>query len=69
MKMSLYSILDNFMTTADVAEYFNVSERRASALIKNRHERFGIGRRWGKFWVVHRDHVDLLTPDKKYRAR
>jgi len=56
------------MTAADVAEHFGVSERRARALIQNRHERFGVGMRVGNQWLVHRDELPELEPDEKYRA-
>lgn len=55
------------MTTEDVAEWFGVSERRARALIKNRHERFGIGTQIGNTWLVHRDELDVLEPDERFK--
>ena len=60
--------LMGLMTAADVAEHFGVSERRARALIQNRHERFGVGMRVGNQWLVHRDELGNLEPDEKYRA-
>jgi len=56
------------MTAEDVAEHFQISARRARALIANRHERFSIGMRFGSSWLVHRDDLDSLAPDEKYRA-
>ena len=56
------------MTAENVAAEFGFSERRARALIQNRHERFGVGMRFGKSWLVHRDDLALLKPDEKYRA-
>lgn len=56
------------MTSDDVAEEFGVSKRRARALIKNRHERFGVGMQVGRQWVVHRDELVNLEPDGKYRT-
>jgi len=60
--------LMGLMTAADVAAEFGVSERRARALIQNRHERFGVGMRVGNQWLVHRDELGNLEPDEKYRA-
>ena len=56
------------MTAEDVAEHFQISPRRARALIANRHERFSIGMRFGASWLVHRDDLASLAPDGKYRA-
>ena len=57
------------MTAEDVAEHFQISPRRARALIANRHGRFGTGMRFGNSWLVHRDDLDTLQPDTKYHAR
>lgn len=59
--------LMGLMTTNDVAAHFGISNRRARALIANRHERFGIGMRAGTTWLVHRDELGDLAPDEKYR--
>lgn len=59
--------LMGLMTTEDVAQEFGVTERRARALVQNRHERFGVGLRFGKSWLVHRDELAVLRPDAKYR--
>lgn len=61
-----YALL-NLMTVRDVAEHFQISERRARALIRNRHERFGAGMRVGNQWLIHRDELPDLKPDEKYR--
>lgn len=62
--------LMGLMTAEDVAEHYQISTRRARALIRNRHERFSIGMKAGNTWLVHRDELDgLLQPDEKYRAR
>jgi len=55
------------MTAEDVAEHFDISPRRARALIQNRHERFGVGMRFGNSWLVSRDELQSLEPDEKYR--
>ncbi len=60
--------LMGLMTTEDVAQHFGVSVRRARALIHNRHERFGVGMRFGASWLIHRDELEGLTPGAKYHA-
>jgi len=60
--------LIGLMTAADVAEHFQISHRRACALIKHRHERFGVGMRFGNSWLVHRDDLPGLEPDARYRG-
>lgn len=55
------------MTAEDVAEHFGFSVRRARALIANRNERFGIGMKVGRSWLVHRDELGRLEPEEKYR--
>jgi hypothetical protein len=60
--------LIGLMTAKDVAEHFRITPRRARALIANRHERFGIGMRIGASWLIHRDELDSLEPNAKYRA-
>ncbi len=60
--------MQGLMTVADVAKHFGVSNRRARALIQNRHERLGIGMKTGKEWLIHRDELPRLKPDEKYRA-
>lgn len=60
--------LMGLMTAEDVAEHYQVTSRRARALIKNRHERFGVGMRFGNSWLIHRDELPQLEPDAKHRA-
>lgn len=60
--------LTGLMTSDDVAEHFGISKRRANALIRNRHERFAVGMRFGNQWLIHRDELESLAPDAKYRA-
>ena len=60
--------LMGLMTAADVAEHYQISHRRACALIKHRHERFGVGMRFGNSWLVHRDELPGLEPDARYRG-
>jgi len=59
--------LMGLMTTEDIAREFGVTERRARALVQNRHKRFGVGMRFGNSWLVHRDELDALQPEEKYR--
>ena len=61
--------LMGLMTSSDVAEHFNITERRARALIQNRHERFGAGMKAGNEWLVHRDELPQLEPEAKYRRK
>ena len=63
--MNLTDLLD----ARAVAQHFNISERRARALIANRHERHGIGTKVGQSWLVHRDDLGLLEPDEKYKRK
>jgi hypothetical protein len=62
-----HDALMGLMTVQDVADHFGISPRRARALIKNRHERFGAGMKVGNSWLVHRDKLPALEPDEKYR--
>ena len=56
------------LTIQDIAHEFGITTRRARALAKNRHERFGIGQQLpGGQWVFRPDDLDILAPDTKYR--
>lgn len=57
------------MTADDVAVHYGISSRRARAIIKNRHERFGVGFRIAGNWLVHRDELVSLEPEIKYRRK
>lgn len=59
--------LMGLMTANDVAEQFNISERRARALIEHRHERFGVGMKVGTVWLVHCDELPQVKPDERFR--
>jgi hypothetical protein len=63
--------LGSLMTADDVAEHFRISARRARALIKNRHERFGIGYQvpGTSQWLVTPEELENLQPDEKYRIK
>jgi len=58
--------LMGLMTAEDVAQHFQITPRRARALIQNRHERFAVGMKMGNSWLVHRDELDDLRRDKRY---
>jgi len=60
--------LMGIMTAEDVAAHYNISPRRARALIRNRHERFGVGMKAGNVWLINRDELHDLEPDARYRA-
>lgn len=59
--------LMGLMTSQDVAEHFDITQRRARALIENRHRRFGSGMLVGREWLVHRDELSALAPEARYR--
>ena len=61
--------LIGLMTAEDIAAHFDITPRRARALIRNRHERFGVGMRFGNSWLVHRDELPNLEPDSRYRPK
>ena len=57
------------ITIQDIAHGFGITPRRARALAKNRHERFGVGQQLpGGQWVFRPEDLDILAPDEKYRT-
>lgn len=65
------SVLTSLLTINDVAETLGISARRAKALARNRHERFGVG--WqvpgtGQ-WLFRPEELEALRPDARYRRR
>lgn len=62
-------VLLGLMTVQDVAEHFRISERRARALIANRHDRFGVGMQFGGRgqWLIHRDELPQLQPYPRHQ--
>jgi len=61
--------LSGLMTVPEVAEHFGISDRRARALITNRHKRFAIGKKYNKrTWLIHSDELDILAPDERYQT-
>lgn len=63
----------SLLSAEDVAERLGVSRRRANALIRNRHERFGTGALIGGRWLVTEAELERLRPEvpgwKKGRSR
>ena len=59
--------LMGIMTAEDVAEHYHITPRRARALIRNRHERFGVGMKAGNVWFINRDELHDLEPDARYK--
>ena len=55
------------MTIHDIADAFNVSHRRALYLVRDRNRQLGVGVKLAGAWLVHRDELELLRPDEKYR--
>ena len=54
--------LTNLLTVDEAALEIGVSPRRMRALLKDRHERFGVGAQFGQVWIIHRDELDQLRP-------
>lgn len=65
-----YALL-SLLTVQDVAGRFGISERRARALIRQRHERFGVGYQVSgtNQWLVTPEELATLEPDVKYRRK
>lgn len=72
-----YALL-SLLTVEEALEHVNarlesqdehpISRRRLAAIIRNRHERFGLGMRLsGGQWLVRAEDIDSLMPDTKYR--
>ena len=58
-------------TADELADELGVSPRRMRAIIRNRHERFGVG--WQvpgtNQWLVRPSEVENLRPDVRYRRK
>ena len=58
-------------TADELADELGVSPRRMRAIIRNRHERFGVG--WQvpgtNQWLVRPSEVENLRPDARYRRK
>ena len=56
-------------TADELAEDWGVSVRRAQAFIASLHERFGVGRRIGKLWVLSPAEAESHRPGKPGRPK
>ena len=56
------SILEDLLTSGDVARLLNVSPSRASRLIKRGHDRQGLGVKFGRVWFIFRADVESIRP-------
>lgn len=58
-------------TADELADEMGVSPRRMRAIIRNRHERLGVG--WQvpgtRQWLVRPSEIDSLRPDERYRRQ
>jgi hypothetical protein len=59
----------NIRTAEDLAPEWGVSVRRAQAIIAHRHERFGVGRKFGRTWALSAQEWKSVEIDAKYRQR
>jgi len=63
--------LTSLLTIEDLAERFNITPRRARAIAKNRHERFGIG--WQvpgtNQWLFRPEELSILEPNHRYQRK
>jgi hypothetical protein len=50
-------------TAQDAADAWRVSPQRARAYIANRHERYGMGLRVGREWLLTQEEIDAYPPD------
>lgn len=63
-----YELL-NLRTVDDLAEEFGVTRQRIRALAKQRHERFGVGMKFGKSWLWSADEIETMRPAVSGRPR
>ena len=54
--------LISIMDTRQAADYWNVSMRRAQAHIKNLHDRYGVGAKFGREWVITIEEAERHRP-------
>ena len=59
----------NLRTADELAEEWGVSVRRAVAIIAHRHERFGIGRKFGRTWVLSDQEYESIQIDSTKRNK
>ncbi len=54
--------LGNLRTVDDMAEQFGVSRRRAQAIAKEHHERWGRGMKVGGTYIFSEDEIESMRP-------
>lgn len=54
--------LGNLRTVDDMAEQFGVSRRRAQAIAKDHHERWGKGMKVGGTYIFSEDEIESMRP-------
>lgn len=54
--------LGNLRTVDDLADQFGVSRRRAQAIAKHQHERWGKGMRVGNAYIFAEDEIEGMRP-------
>lgn len=54
--------LGNLRTVDDMAEQFGVSRRRAQAIAKHHHERWGKGMKVGGTYIFSEDEIESMRP-------
>lgn len=59
----------NLCTADEMAPEWGVSASRARAIIADRHERFGVGRKIGKTWVLSAREADSIVIATKHRRK
>ena len=61
--------LGNLRTVDDLAAQFGVSRRRAQAIAKAQHERWGKGIRVGNAYIFSEDEIESMRPGETGRPR
>lgn len=56
-----YELL-NLRSVDDLAEEFGVNRQRIRALAQERHERFGVGMKFGRSWLWSVSEIDAMRP-------
>lgn len=62
-------LLDALRSAQDAAIAWSVTDRRARAHIVRLHEKHGIGRQFGGYWLLRQSDIDHHPPDQKYRQK
>lgn len=61
--------LSNLRTVDDLAAEFGVNRSRIRALAQERHERFGVGMKFGNSWLWTAEEVEQMRPGPPGRPR